>query len=126
MVLLRRCKGPNNSYCNMPRPLLRNLFRGASPFQWNNNERTVRTEAIAALCTVMDPIQGADIVTLKMVENVEVDFSTCSASILLRLPTLAHPMRHKIEKSCEKALRGLPLWGRGGGGSHPNIKVMMT
>ncbi len=106
----------------MPRQLLRNLFRGASPFQWNKN---VRTEAITALCTVMDPIQGADIVTLNMVENVKVNFSTRSASMLLRLPTLAHPMRHGIANACEKALEGLPLWGRDRGGSRPNIEVMM-
>ncbi len=109
----------------MPRPLLRNLFRGASPFQWSNNERTIRAEAIAALRTVMDPIQGADIVTLNMVENVEVDSCTRSASILLRLPTLAHPRRNEITNACEKVLGGLPLWGRGRGASHPNIEVMM-
>ncbi len=125
MFVLRNCKGTNKYYRNMPRPLLRNLFRGASPFQWSNNETTIRTEAIAALRTVMDPIQGADIVTLNMVENVEVDCSTRSASILLRLPILAHPRRNEIKNACEKVLGGLPLWGRGRGASHPNIEVTM-
>ncbi len=109
----------------MPRQLLRSLFRGASPFQWGNNESTIRSEAIAALRTVVDPIQGADIITLNMVENVEVDCCTRSASVLLCLPTLAHPRRDEIKNACQKALVGLPLWGKSRGASHPSVEVMM-
>jgi ATP-binding protein involved in chromosome partitioning len=68
-----------------------------------------RDEVLAALGTVQDPDLHRDLVTLGMVEDVEVVGGRVSFTLVLT--TSACPLKEKIETDCRAALTRLP-WAR--------------
>src|SRR5881397_738676 len=65
---------------------------------------------MAALATVQDPDLHRDLVTLGMVEGLEV--SDGRVSFTLILTTSACPLKDQLESDCRGALGGLP-WVKG-------------
>jgi ATP-binding protein involved in chromosome partitioning len=67
----------------------------------------ITTEAVlAALGTVNDPDLHRDLVTLGLIEDVEVDGST--AAFTLVLTTSACPLKAQIEDDCRRAVSSVP------------------
>ncbi|MBI3841055.1 MAG: P-loop NTPase [Thaumarchaeota archaeon] len=67
---------------------------------------TEREEVMRALATVKDPELGRDIVSLHMVDDVEVHGTT--VTFTLNLTTPACPLRTKLEESARAAVSNLP------------------
>ena len=68
-----------------------------------------KEEVLRALGTVQDPDLHRDLVSLKMIEDVEVDEGRVSFTLVLT--TAACPLKDSIEADCRTAVAGLP-WVR--------------
>ncbi len=75
------------------------------PANGSKGELTVE-QVMAVLSTVKEPELGRDIVTLNMVENVQVQNGKVSFTYVLTTP--ACPLRDKIRSDCTEALMKLP------------------
>jgi len=65
-------------------------------------------QVLSALHRVEEPLFKADIVSLEMIRNLQVD-EAGRVNFMIVLPTPAHPYKAKIRKACEEALQQLPL-----------------
>ncbi len=72
---------------------------------------------LKALSTVPDPDLGSDLVTLNMIEDVNISDSEVSFKVVLTTP--ACPMKDKIEKACIQAVQKEV-------GNNVNVKIEMT
>ncbi|MFM7497107.1 MAG: iron-sulfur cluster assembly protein, partial [Bacteroidota bacterium] len=59
---------------------------------------------LASLSRVQEPDLGKDLVTLGMIESLEVDTSTGLVRFLIRLTTPSCPLKDQMEADCRKVL----------------------
>jgi ATP-binding protein involved in chromosome partitioning len=64
-----------------------------------------KEQVLSALSTVMDPDLDQDLVSLGMIENLQVEGTEVSLDVILTTP--ACPLRHKIEKDVRDAVSKL-------------------
>src|SRR3972149_5563656 len=73
---------------------------------FGGKDRVTEADVLKALSTVQEPELGRDLVSLKMIENVQIDGGRVAFTVVLTTP--ACPLKAQIERQSRAAVEKLP------------------